>query len=235
MGKVMLGYIVPLLNIPTKYDPVFANNTWAEIIEACQTNKVPDEWRVGDQKPMTINDTEYLIDIIGKKHDDYADGSGKAPLTFQMHDVYGSPLAMNDDNTNETGWGSSNMRLEQMPLLLARMPDTVQGAVREVIKLTSVGNKESAISTTTDKLFLLSEAEILGSELYSFLGEGTQYEYYKPGNKRKKVSGGVARTWWTRSPVQNERTTFCEVGTTGTFSNETASDSSTYASVAFCF
>ena len=235
MGKVMMGGIVPLLGLPMIYDPVFANNTWTEIIEACQTNRVPGEWKAGDQKPMTIDNTEYLIDIIGKNHDDYADGSGKAPLTFQMHDCYSSPFTMNDDNTNKTGWSSCYMRLDRMPFVLARMPDAVQGAVREVTKLTTAGNKDSAISTTADKLFLLSEAEILGSDLYSFSGEGAQYEYYKSGNKRIKVGDEKTQSWWTRSPVSNETTTFCEVGTTGNFSNETAGDSSTYISVAFCF
>ena len=36
------------------YDPVFANNTWEQIIAACHNNEVPDTWKVADQKPMTI-------------------------------------------------------------------------------------------------------------------------------------------------------------------------------------
>lgn len=235
MGKVMMGGVVPSMDLSMIYDPVFANNTWAEIIEACQTNRVPGEWKAGDQKTMTIDNTEYLIDIIGKNHDDYADGSGKAPLTFQMHDCYISPFAMNDDDTNATSWSSSYMRLDRMPFVLARMPDVVHGAVREVTKLTSAGNKDSAIITTADKLFLLSEAELLGSDMYSFPGEGKQYEYYKPRNNRIKGDGEKTRSWWTRSPVSNERPTFCEVGVTGYFVNESANDFNTYISVAFCF
>ena len=53
---------------------------------------------------MFINGTEYQIDIIGKGHDDYADGSGKAPLTFQLHDCYGELKNMNSSNTNVGGW-----------------------------------------------------------------------------------------------------------------------------------
>ena len=76
------------------YDPVFANNTWEQIIAACHNNEVPDTWKVADQKPMTIDGSDYLIDIIGKNHDDYADGSGKAPMTFQLHDCYKLKKAM---------------------------------------------------------------------------------------------------------------------------------------------
>lgn len=63
-------------------DPVFGNNSWAAIIKACQEKQVPNTWNVGDSCNMTINNKTYAIDIIGKNHDDYADGSGKAPLPF---------------------------------------------------------------------------------------------------------------------------------------------------------
>ena len=74
-------------------DPVFANNDWATIIAACQRKQVPETWAVGDQKEMTIGQP-YMIDIIGKDHDTYADGSGTAPLTLQMHDCYTIPGKM---------------------------------------------------------------------------------------------------------------------------------------------
>ena len=64
----------------------FAANSWETIIAACQSGNVPDSWAVGDSKPMAINGTNYQIDIIGKNHDVYTDGSGTAPLTFQLHD-----------------------------------------------------------------------------------------------------------------------------------------------------
>ena len=73
----------------------FADNSWAAIIAACQAREVPDTWAVGDSKPMTIGGADYQIDIIGENHDSYTDGSGTAPLTFQMHDCYGTDYAIN--------------------------------------------------------------------------------------------------------------------------------------------
>ena len=35
------------------YDPVFANNDWAAIIEACHANEVPDTW-VADAPAIRI-------------------------------------------------------------------------------------------------------------------------------------------------------------------------------------
>ena len=102
MGKVIMSGIVPTLKAPVTYKANFADNTWAQIIDACHKNQVPDTWVVGNSKTMLINGTEYQIDIIGKSHDDYADGSGKAPLTFQMHDCYADVNRMNSSNINTT-------------------------------------------------------------------------------------------------------------------------------------
>ena len=159
------------------YNPVFAENEWADISEACHANEVPETW-VADgtcYKDMLIGDTNYRIDIIGKNHDDLADGTGKAPLTFQMHDCYATTYPMNDSNTNVGGWRDCQMRTETMPTLKLLLPAEVQAGIRPVKKLTSAGDQSSSIVTTNDDLFLLSEIEIFGSTTYSFAGEGTQY------------------------------------------------------------
>ena len=197
------------------YDPVFANNTWEQIIAACRNNEVPDTWKVADHKPMTINGVDYQIDIIGKDHDDYSDGSGKAPLTFQLHDCYGEKKSMNSSNTNNGGWTSCAMRSTHLPAILALMPTEVQNGIREVNKMTSAGSQSATINTTADKLFLLSEIEIFGSVSYSNGGEGTQYDYYKAGNSKVKNRNGSANAWWERSPNGRDYVSFCRVGSGG--------------------
>ena len=106
MGRVIMSGFVPTLKAPGTYNANFADNDWATIIKACHKNQVPETWVVGNQKAMMINGADYVIDIIGKEHDDYADGSGKAPLTLQLHDCYGETKNMNSSNTNEGGWTS---------------------------------------------------------------------------------------------------------------------------------
>ena len=192
------------------YEANFADNTWEQIIAACQKKIVPTTWKVGDQKAMTIGGTDYLIDIIGINHDTYAAG-GKAPLTFQLHDCYADAKAMNSSNTNSGGWKNSAMRTTHLPAILALMPTEVQNGIREVNKLTSAGNKSSTINTTADKLFLLSEVEIFGSTTYSAAGEGTQYDYYKAGNSKVKKRNDSATSWWERSPRAGDSTRFCLV------------------------
>ena len=234
MGKVIMSGIVPQLEAPSNYDPVFANNTWEQIIEACQKNKVPETWEVGDQKAMTINGTDYLIDIIGKNHDDYSDGSGKAPMTFQLHDLYGTTYQMNSSNTNSGGWTSCRMRTTNIPAILVLMPSEIQLGLKEVNKLTSEGNRSTVIHTTKDKLFLLSEIEIFGSTSYSATGEGIQYAYYSAGNSRLKQLNESINGWWGRSPDIRYATGFCRVNSSGQADTDTAATQMGVA-LAFCF
>ncbi len=197
--------------IKAKFAPAnFADATWAEIIAACHSGSVPSTWAVGNSKPMTIGGVSYQVDIIGKNHDTYASG-GIAPLTFQLHDCYAVQIYMNRYNTNEGGWGRCAMRATHLPDILNKMPEDVRNGIREVNKLTSEGNQSTTIRTTADKLFLLSEIEIFGSITYSYIGEGTQYDYYKVGNSKVKNYNGSAYYWWERSPNGSNSTRFCYV------------------------
>ena len=233
-GRTLIGGTGYDITFAPPYDPVFANNTWEQSIEACHNNAVPDTWKVADQKPMTINGVDYKIDIIGKNHDNYSDGSGKAPLTFQLHDCYGTKYAMNSSNTNSGGWTSCAMRSTHLPAILALMPTEVQNGIREVNKLTSAGSKSSTINTTADKLFLLSEIEIFGSTTNSKSGEGIQYAYYSAGNSKVKNFSGSEYYWWDRSPRGTSSTAFCYVNKNGTAAIGGASYSLGVA-FGFCF
>ena len=226
-------YNNPALWQRKQIDPVFANNSWEEIIAACKSGRVPDSWAIGDSKTMTINGSDYQIDIIGKNHDTYTAG-GTAPLTFQMHDCYGTKYAMNNSDTNSGGWTSCAMRSTHLPAILALMPTEVQNGIREVNKLTSSGSRSSTINTTADKLFLLSEIEIFGNLYYSKRGEGSQYAYYSAGNSKVKRFSGAAYSWWGRSPHGSDSDIFCIVDSGGNAFNGYASFS-TCVAFGFCF
>lgn len=233
-GRTLINGTGYDITFAPSYDPVFANNTWEQIIEACHNNAVPDTWEVADQKPMTIGGSDYLIDIIGKNHDDYADGSGKAPLTFQLHDCYADTKQMNSSDTSRSGWTSCAMRQTHLPAILALMPIEVQNGIREVNKKTMLSSSIRP-KTTADKLFLLSEIEIFGSVTYSYKGEGTQYDYYKAdNNNKKKTRNGIGDSWWERSPDNSDPEKFCLAGLNGIADADFASEEGSVA-FAFCF
>ena len=231
-GRTLIGGTGYDITFKPSYDPVFANNTWEQIIAACHNNEVPDTWKVADHKPMTIGGSDYLIDIIGKNHDDYSDGSGKAPLTFQLHDCYNIAKAMHSTGSNTIGWEKCSMRVEHLPTILKQMPADVQSGIREVNKISKNGGKSALLVTTKDSLFLLSEVEVFGSSSNSLSGEGTQYDYYKAGNSTVKNFNGSAYDWWERSPSTGRTRYYCVVKSTGSSIN---ANSNTIRGVAFAF
>lgn len=232
----MAVFVCPGIISSPSFPATFADATWEQIIDACHQNAVPDTW-VADgtcYKDMEINGTNYRIDIIGKNHDDLSDGTGKAPLTFQMHDCYATTYLMNDTRTNVGGWEQCKMRTDTMPALKLLLPAEVQAGIRPVKKLTSAGNQSSSIVTTSDELFLISEIEIFGIITDSLAGEGTQYDYYKAGNSKVKNLSGSANTWWERSPGSSNTLRFCRVNSKGDAGAVYASLSSGVA-FGFCF
>lgn len=214
----------------TLFDSVFANNSWETIIAVCRSGDVPDSWAVGNSKNMTIGGAEYQIDIIGKNHDDYADGSGKAPLTFQMHTTYATQYKMNGAEYNNCGWKNCLVRTSNaFPELKKVMPAEVVAALKAVTKKTTAGGASSAIDTTADTLFLLSEIEVQGTRTHSYAGEGTQYAYYQTAANRKKN-----RAWYLRSPRISSTSCFCRTGWNGEADWSVASEVDGIAA-AWCF
>ena len=112
-----------------------------------------------------------------------------------------------------------------MATLLSQLASDLKNAIVKVKKLSSAGNQSTAINTTEDSLFLLSEVEIFGSTTYAKAGEGSQYEYYQSGNSRVKTVNGSASTWWERSPIGGSSTFFCCVSGGGGAYGNAASNS----------
>lgn len=240
-ADVLIGEAAVALKM---YVPVFADNDWSTIIEACQSGAVPDTWAVGDSKPMIINGTEYQIDILGKNHDDYYDGSGKAPLTFILHNCYDTRYQMNSSNSSSTkAWKNTRMRNTVLPSILQLMPEEVRSAIKQVSKTTGDGGENYATySATAETLFLLSQSEVFRVWGTESTEEGQPYlEYFGQGSsaaiaakKIKKSRTGEARKWWTRTAYTGTGYYYCIVSDEGY--EQDSGGTATYGVVfAFCF
>ena len=188
---------------PATYETTFSDNSWDIIAYACQNNEVPDTWNVGDVKTMTIGENEVEIMIIGKNHDEYADGGGTAPLTFMTKQVVCTHI-MNPSNTNSGSWDGSAMYTYLNEELLATMD--MKSSVKAVKKYTNLGGADAKNNTiveeSADKLFLLSLKESVGDIGDSVHDdEGTQYTYFANGGSRTLTdTSGTAVNWWFRTP-----------------------------------
>ena len=151
--------------------------------------------------------------IIGINHDDLADGSGKAGLTFLTTSTTINSR-MNAENSNTGGWEKSELRGRlNSGDLWSLLPAELQSKVKAVKKLTDNqgGGKAGTPTATTDKLFLLSYSEIVPTSYWASSypwtsSEGTQYEAFK-GKVTNNYSGNeslkVGSAWWERSVSPN--------------------------------
>ena len=196
---------------------------------------------IGDQVTLSLNGTNYAFDVIGFNHDTLTTSTaygattktGKAGITFQMHDLFATTYVMNSSNTNSGGWKSSAMRTSTMATMKGYMPTVWQTVTKPVNKASGTGGgSTSGTEIVSDNCFLLSEIEIFGSTKYSVSGEGTQYAYYKAGNSKVKNKGGSAYYWYERSPRSGGSKDFCYVYSNGTSDRIYASNS---RGVAFAF
>ena len=196
---------------------------------------------IGDQVALSLNGTGYAFDIIGFNHDTLTDtaaygeetATGKAGITFQMHELFATTYVMKSSNTNRGGWKSSAMRTSTMATMKGYLPAAWQTAIKPVNKVSGTGGgSSSGTETVSDSCFLLAEIEIFGSTNYSVSGEGTQYAYYKAGNSKVKNMSNYATAWYERSPDSGSSQAFCIVSRYG---DATIYNATLHPGVAFAF
>lgn len=190
------------------FDPVLENNSWAWVALASEQGLASQLWQVGDTKDIYDAEGAYhnTAVIIGFDHDDLADGSGKAAVTFAYlygeaswawHDTAGAVWVSFVD-TNLYKWHYEG------DLWTSKFFDAeLQAVVKAVNKLTAKAKATQAGDVQTDamKVFLLSEMEVTGAVTQSLPGEGVQYAYFATEDSRLcKYKNGDLYDWRLRSP-----------------------------------
>lgn len=167
------------------------------------------KYPIGGRMIIPLNLAEGAIvadvEIIGYNHDDLADGSGKAPLTFFCADLPQLLRMMNESSkTNEGGWELSQMRQFTNGELLESMPDVLKSLIKPVYKISDGGHTNNTLVTTVDSCWLASDDEVgLGSNNGNPDGQGELYSniFSSNSDSRKKYITDEATTggWWLRS------------------------------------
>lgn len=194
------------------------------------------------------NVTTYAF-IIGFNHNASVEGAnrihfqiGKTALTggtdICLVSGYSdnSDFYMNTSNTNSGGWNSSYMRTKILGTSLSSysgtfigvLPAALRAVLKSVTKYTDNtgggSTAASAVTATTDYVFLLSEYEVFGSISYANSNEKSkqaQYAYYSAGNSKIKYNHSATSTavaWWLRSPIASYSSRFVLVSIDGTVS-----------------
>ncbi len=225
-----------------------ADNTPAVIQQAAKAGVAQTYWKVGDKVGIALSGTvgalslssTYYAFIIGFNHNSSREGGNSIHFQFGKTSAgvdiaftdsyYGSTgssaaFRMNTSNTNSGGWNNSYMRKTICPAFLSAMPSAWQSVIAACTKYSdnTGGGSDTAsyVTSTSDKIWLLSEFEVQGARTYANSAEKNyqvQYDYYKNGNSKIKYqhsSTGSACRWWLRSVRAAYTNVFCYVGTDG--------------------
>ena len=209
----------------SSYADIFANNSWDDIITACQNGSIPSAWMAGDSKEMIIAGAAYQVDIIGKDYDTYTAG-GTAPLTFQLHDCLSDKLQISNSPDWKYGYGARHIIDRDTYRNL--LPSNVKAAIKTVTKM----DRNTPYNAN---LFLPSLQEVGG---FSTVPQGTQYAYYAAGNSKvKKIRDGLETDWWlSDTGYINQTYVNYYITSDGTVtSGSTTASTSKGVAFAFCF
>ena len=225
-----------------------ADNTPATIQAAAQSGQAANYWSVGDKMGIALSGTvgalslsgTYYAFILGFNHNSGVEGGNSIHFQFGKTSAgvdiafvdgnYGNTgssagFRMNTSNSNSGGWNGSYMRKTICPAFLAAMPTAWQNVIAACTKYSDNtgggSNTASYVTTTSDKIWLLSEFEVQGTRSYANSAEQNyqkQYDYYKNGNSKVKYKHNAttsACSWWLRSVLATNAPAFCRVGTDG--------------------
>lgn len=156
-------------------------------------------WSVGDTKDIVVNGETLTVEIIGFNHDDLADGSGKAGITFGMKNLMANTRNMNPTNTNAGGYEESEMFSYVNTTIFQGMDSELKNVIKEIKKDVDSG-PNSSVYKLNMKVFLFSETEVFGSS--NEYKEGSKYARFTSNTIRTKKLGngtGDNANWYLRT------------------------------------
>lgn len=237
---ITIDGIPALINkLPVKpASATLSENSWKQISQVSSEGNAAGLWSVGDEIDITLNGAyaqTLTLQIADFNHDDLADGSGKAGITFVCKHLMRDVKRLNSEPTNSGGWENTEMYKITLPIILECLPAALKNNIKQVIKTSGLGGgTSSGTENSLNKIFLLSEKEV-GLSDFSVAGEGSTYPIFTDNASRvKKISNevGSARSWWLRSPCKEDLNEFCNIYTDG---SSDWSDANTVKGICFGF
>lgn len=197
------GTELPPLGLPLE------QYTWKQINAISTAGVSASYFQQGDAKTFHFGGDMYTARIVDFNHDDLADGSGRAGITFGLENCLSASYMMRPSDAEDispdtsNAWVDCDIRSILRGAVYNALPSDLQSSIKEVIKKTSPNGKLTTMATSAETLFLFSEKEITGQCAQSVDGEGEQYGLFAVQSRIRYV-GETPVTWWTRSPKLRE-------------------------------
>jgi hypothetical protein len=141
------------------------------------------------------------MQIVAHNHDDKADGSGKATLTFVAQNLLKDGRKFHSNGNNFERYSGSEIRTWLTNNFISTLPSELQTAISEV-------SKPSDGYNTNDKIWLLSLSELGFTDNKTsptWITSGEEYSIFTDdaSRQKKKVDASTFGEYWTRNTFNN--------------------------------
>ena len=219
--------------------PNFETDSWSVISTLVKAGR-GEEYIVGSTKTVSLGTLgTHTVRLANNTTPDECSTSGFSQtacgFVLEFADVITSHN-INSSSTNSGGWPSSSARTYINSTIYNALPTELQNVITSTTVVSGHGSGSTSNFTSTDKLYLLSTAEIWAQGTSSTITRDTardqtrQLDYYKEQgvttNNYKaaiKKSSSATSIWWTRTAYSSNTTTFFGVSAAGTNASYSAS------------
>ena len=206
----------------------FAEDSWETIVTRVQAGEI-STYNVGDTKEVNLGTTygTHTLRIANTSTPSECSTTGFSQsacgFVLEFADII-TTYKMNDTDTNVGGWPATSMRTFVNNDIYNAIPSEIKNAIIDTTVVSGHGSKDSSNFTSTDKLYLLSTAEVWANGVdYDTAREVTrQLDYYKNlGVTTSNKSGAIkmynsnAKWWWLCSAYSNVNNSFYIVHSDG--------------------
>ena len=219
----------------------FSTDDWETIIDAIREGD-GSEYAVGSTKEVNLGTYgTHILRVANTSTPSECSTTGFSQtacgFVLEFADVI-TTHKMNDTNTNVGGWPSTSMRTFVNNDIYNALPDEIKNAIIDTTVVSGHGNTSGETNfTSTDKLYLLSTAEVWAQGSSNTIDFDTardvtrQLDYYKNlGTSTSNYSGAIKKNgtsvddWWLRAASSNNTYIFLYVNRSGGWGNHHANN-----------
>ena len=193
--------------IPKLVSSVLNENTWDVIDMIASQGLAQSYWEIGDEtNEFTIGSETHSAVILDFNHDDLADGSGKAAITFSLKGLMNDKKQMNSSDITSSpacGWAYPNISNVLRPYIentiYGGLQNDLKSYIQKVTRNYGYDGTYDGNSTTSAYLFPFTAVEV-GFDKPAQINDGLKYPYFSSNTNRvKNFPDGTAGEWWLGS------------------------------------
>ena len=222
------GYFTDIADKDIPAPNSFATDSWKTIIKAVRNNNI-SKYNVGDTKTVDLGTYgTHTLRIANTSTPSECSRTGfsqtACEFVLEFADIIRT-RTMNDTNTNVGGWPATSMRTFVNNDIYNALPSEIKNAIIDTTVVSGHGSTSGETNfTSTDKLYLLSTAEVWAQGSSNTIEYDTardvtrQLDYYKNlGTSTSNYSGAIkkngtsATDWWLRAASSNSTNSFFSV------------------------